>query len=64
MNLAVGFPCPTCGHREANLIGIERDRNAHIVGFRLHCAKCESVFRELRDSHEEPRAPVGSHATR
>ena len=53
MNLAVGFPCPTCGHEEANLLGIERNRNAEVVGFRLGCTKCESVYREIRLRSEE-----------
>ncbi|HEU5113262.1 MAG TPA: hypothetical protein VFU96_08065 [Acidimicrobiia bacterium] len=46
MNLAIGFPCPKCGHEEANLLAFERNRNAEVVGLRLLCTKCESVFRE------------------
>lgn len=64
MNLAVGFPCPTCGHGEANLLGIEKDRNADVVGFRLLCTRCESVFRESKLSNEEKRTPVGLHSGR
>lgn len=64
MNLAVGFPCPTCGHEEANLLGIEKDRNADVVGFRLLCARCESVFRENRVNEEEKVTPVGLQSGR
>ena len=53
MNLAVGFACPTCGHEEANLLGIERNQDAEVVGFRLGCTSCESVYRESRLTSEE-----------
>lgn len=46
MNLAVGFPCPTCGHEEANLLGIDQDDRGVVVGLRLLCTRCESVFSE------------------
>jgi hypothetical protein len=46
MNLAVGFYCPVCGHEEANLLGIDLDEGGFVVGLRLLCASCESVFRE------------------
>ena len=53
MNLAVGFPCPKCGHVEANLLAIERNQNAEVTGFRLGCTRCEAVFRESRLTSEE-----------
>jgi hypothetical protein len=46
MNLAVGFYCPECGHEEANLLGIDEDDRGVVVGLRLLCCRCESVFRE------------------
>ena len=64
MNLAVGFPCPTCGHEEANLLGIERNRNAEMVGFRLACTRCESVFREGRLTSEETLAYAAAQGER
>jgi transcription elongation factor Elf1 len=42
----VGFYCPTCGHEEANLLGIDIDEGGFVVGLRLLCARCESVFSE------------------
>ena len=48
MNLAIGFPCPNCGHEEANLLALERNQNAEVIGFRLCCNRCESVFAESR----------------
>jgi uncharacterized Zn finger protein len=42
----VGFYCPECGHEEANLLGIDQDDSGVIVGLRLLCTRCESVFRE------------------
>ena len=56
MNLAIGFSCPTCGHAEANLLAIERNQNAEVIGFRLGCTRCESVFRESRLTSEETLA--------
>jgi predicted RNA-binding Zn-ribbon protein involved in translation (DUF1610 family) len=47
MNLAVGFVCPGCGQVQADLLEIERDQNADLLAFRLHCSCCETVFREL-----------------
>jgi uncharacterized Zn finger protein len=47
MNVAVGFACPGCGQVQADLLEIERDQNADLLAFRLHCACCETVFREL-----------------
>jgi hypothetical protein len=61
MNLAVGFPCPTCGHEEANLLEFERNRNAEIVGFRLLCTKCESVFGDNSLTSEEVPTDVPTH---
>jgi len=60
MNLAVGFPCPTCGHDEANLLAIERNENAEVIGFRLGCNRCESVFGESRLSNEETQNYVAA----
>jgi predicted RNA-binding Zn-ribbon protein involved in translation (DUF1610 family) len=53
MNFAVGFPCPTCGHDEANLLAIERNQSAEVIGFQLGCNKCETVFGESRLTSEE-----------
>jgi transcriptional regulator NrdR family protein len=52
MNLVVGFPCPNCGHEEANLLALERNQNAEVIGFRLSCNKCESVFASRLTSEE------------
>jgi uncharacterized Zn finger protein len=60
MNLAVGFPCPNCGHEEANLLALERNRNAEVIGFRLYCNKCESVFAESRLTSEETQTYVAA----
>ena len=60
MNLAVGFPCPNCGHEEANLLALERNQNAEVIGFRLSCNKCESVFAESRLTSEETQAYVAA----
>lgn len=57
MNIAIGFPCPECGHQEANLLEIERDHRAQPVAFRLHCTRCEAVFRAR---HEPVREEVPS----
>jgi transcription elongation factor Elf1 len=54
MNLAVGFPCPKCGHEEASLLEFERNQSADVVGFRLLCTKCESVFRDNSLDEEVP----------
>jgi predicted RNA-binding Zn-ribbon protein involved in translation (DUF1610 family) len=62
MNLAVGFPCPTCGHDEANLLAIERNENAEVIGFRLGCNRCESVFGESRLSSEETQTYVAAQS--
>jgi predicted RNA-binding Zn-ribbon protein involved in translation (DUF1610 family) len=60
MNLAVGFPCPTCGHDEANLLAIERNQNAEVIGFKLGCNHCESVFGESRLTSEETQTYVAT----
>jgi uncharacterized Zn finger protein len=52
MNLAFGFTCPGCGQSEAKLLEIERDQNADLLAFRLHCRCCETVFRELMQVDE------------
>jgi hypothetical protein len=52
MNLAVGFYCPTCGHEEANLLGIDLDDLGVLLGLRLLCARCESVFTESTVKNE------------
>lgn len=63
MNIANGFPCPTCGHDHADLLAIEKDQDAIPVSFRLHCTKCETVFREMRLAPEEkPSVPSGTRA--
>jgi len=62
MNLAVGFPCPTCGHDEANLLAIERNENTEVIGFRLGCNRCESVFGESRLSSEETQTYVAAQS--
>lgn len=62
MNLAVGFPCPACGHRDANLLGFERNQNAEVVGFRLLCTNCESVFADNGLITEEVPANVAAHS--
>jgi len=49
MNLAVGFPCPTCGCEEANLLGIDKDEQSVPISFRLVCTRCETVFNEMRE---------------
>jgi uncharacterized Zn finger protein len=49
MNLAVGFPCPTCGSEEANLLEIEKDGQAVPISFRLVCTSCETVFTEMTE---------------
>ena len=53
MNLAVGFTCPGCGQTEADLLEIERGHKANPIAFRLHCTRCETVFRELMHADEE-----------
>jgi transcriptional regulator NrdR family protein len=62
MNLAVGFPCPKCGHEDANLLEFERNQSAEVVGFRLLCRKCESVFRDNGLVDEEVPADVSAHS--
>ena len=62
MNLAVGFPCPKCGHVEANLLGIERNQNAEVIGFRLGCTSCEAVFGESRLTSEETLTYVAAQS--
>ncbi len=52
MNLAVGFTCPGCGQTEADLLEIERGDRADPIAFRLHCTRCETVFRELMQIDE------------
>jgi hypothetical protein len=64
MNLAVGFPCPTCGHEEANLLGIEKDQNAEVVGLQFLCTRCESVFGEARINEVEELTPVAAESGR
>jgi predicted RNA-binding Zn-ribbon protein involved in translation (DUF1610 family) len=62
MNLAVGFPCPTCGDEEAILLAFERDQNAEVVGFRLLCMKCESVFRDKGLTNENVPTDAPAHS--
>lgn len=62
MNLAVGFPCPTCGHEEANLLSMERNENAEVIGFRFSCNNCETVFGEGRLTEEETLTYVAAQA--
>ena len=58
MNLAVGFICPGCGQTQADLLGIEKGANADPIAFRLHCTRCEMVFREMM--HVAEQMPVAS----
>ena len=53
MNLAVGFTCPSCGQTEADLLEIERGNRADPIAFRLHCTKCERVFREMMNADQQ-----------
>ncbi len=64
MNLAVGFPCPTCGHEEANLLGIDKGLNGEVVGLSLLCTRCESVFAENNTAAQEQKAPATARAGR
>ena len=53
MNMAVGFICPGCGQTQADLLEIERDHSTNPLAFRLHCTRCEAVFRELMQADEQ-----------
>jgi uncharacterized Zn finger protein len=50
MNLAIGFPCPECGHETANIVEFVKDEIQILSGFRLHCLLCETVYVETRMS--------------
>lgn len=55
MNLAVGIPCPRCGHEVANLLEFVKDDSQVLVANRLQCVRCETVYLEAREPthHEE-----------
>ncbi len=55
MNLAVDLPAP-CGQTHADLLEIEKGENAIRLAFRLHCTRCEMVFREMM--HVAEQMPV------
>ncbi len=49
MNLAVGIPCPGCGHDVANLLEFVKDDSQVLVAHRLQCVRCETVYLEARE---------------
>lgn len=46
MTKATGFPCPVCGHTEADVIGYERNEDKCHVGIKLECLRCGHQWRE------------------
>ncbi len=53
MNLAVGIPCPVCGHDVADLLEFVKDDSQVLVAHRLQCVRCEAVYLEGREPAEE-----------
>lgn len=53
MNLAVGFPCPSCGHDVADVLEFVRDEFQFLTSNRLCCVRCDTVYIETRQSNHE-----------